>query len=215
MKDMSLQIGERVPLVRVDGDRITLEKLIKEYKGIIPTSDKCSAGRYTQLIEKELGLPPSVYFYFGRACDEYGNYAIALRVEAVKDLLQSWTPFDTGAMYKFFNAQNNVEGARRCLKNELQRDTSYRQRFAKFLTECFNGPRDYWRDDWEKKKERPTCPGPEGLYHLDPPKDKHPKWTLWIWEIRIEQEVDLKGIVIAWSFDKHKYSNPIERTEDL
>ncbi|MDI6792490.1 MAG: hypothetical protein QME81_06440 [bacterium] len=196
-------VAEKVPSVRVDGNHISLKKLI-ESNGIIPISVEGSASKESCEIEEFLELGSNVYFYLGRACPAYGDYAIALSVEATNDCPQSWTPFDTGAMYKFFASRGNRDRAKVYIKEALEQIRNPRQDFAWFLATYFNELQDYWRE------EKPVCPHPEGLYDYQSKDTEHPQWTVWTWEVGIEKEVDLRGVVVAWSLDKHSCSKPLK-----
>ncbi|MGA7498240.1 MAG: hypothetical protein WBX00_16050 [Isosphaeraceae bacterium] len=80
--DMSgfLSVSERVHLLHVTHGRAgrpTLADLVRS--GEIPTSEESQGycGPGTRFVEEQVGYPPSVYFYAGRACPVYGQAALA------------------------------------------------------------------------------------------------------------------------------------------
>ena len=208
-------VASRVPLVRVDGNHITLKKLLEE--GEIQISNKGSASSDTCKDEDLLGRSPCVYFYLGRACPQYGNYAIALCVDKTDKLQQTWVPFDTGCMVKFFKNKRNTGRTKQYFKEALNQASNRRNDFARFFALYFEKPIYYWA---EEDKE-PVLPHPEGLYEFqgDP---KFPRWTAWTWEIGVEEEVRLMDTIVAWTIgwsegrdEPHSYHSIVNQVRTL
>jgi hypothetical protein len=92
-------VAERIALVHVTGRERPFEMTVENSPHEIPTSD--DVGYYTDFTRRAealLGLPPSAYFYAGRAHPDFGNVALAFVPGCEAAHTGSATPFDTGGL---------------------------------------------------------------------------------------------------------------------
>lgn len=182
-------VSKRVHLVHVTHGRTgrpTLADLVRS--GEIPTSEESNGycGPGTRFVEEQVGYPPSVYFYVGRACPDYGQAALAFAPASERDRFDSATPFGTGGVVKKdlnsafkFNLQQDDLEARvaYCHASTLSDngEKGWRADFARWLTAYFPAdPAGYWT-------QAPQTPDPEDLYSLNV------DWQAWTWEVRFKR----------------------------
>ena len=92
-------IAAKMPLVHTTGRGRSFDQTVVKSPGVVPTSQ--DTGYYsdgTRNAEKSLGLPPSAYFYAGRAHKDFGNVAMAFSPTCEAGHAGSVTPFDTGGL---------------------------------------------------------------------------------------------------------------------
>src|SRR5262249_31795738 len=101
------EVANGIPLVHVTGVRpgskresgTGFERLLRIEAPEIPTSaDLHYCSNETRQTEDSLGLRRSVYFYAGRACEDFGDVALAFGPECERGHNGSASPFDTGGL---------------------------------------------------------------------------------------------------------------------
>jgi hypothetical protein len=184
-----LSVSERVHLLHVTHGRAgrpTLADLVRS--GEIPTSEESKGycGPGTRFVEEQVGYLPSVYFYAGRACPDYGQAALAFAPASERDRFHSATPFGSGGVVK----QDLKSAFRLNLQpDDLDRRVAYcqastlyangepgwRADFARWLATYYStDPGGYWT-------QAPETRDPEGLYDLND------DWQAWTWEVRFSR----------------------------
>jgi hypothetical protein len=183
-------VAERMHLIHVTHGRPglpTLADLIARQE--IPTSeernDYCGPG--TRFVEGHVGFPPSVYFYAGRACPDYGQVALAFPPTCETDRVHSATPFGTGGVVKQdigrafrLNVEPDDLGQRirycRSSTVAAEKAPGWRSLFARWLLVYYpTGAAGYWT-------KPPEHHDPEGLYALN-----SDNWQAWTWEVRFHR----------------------------
>jgi hypothetical protein len=137
-------------------------------------------------VELQVGYPPSVYFYAGRACPDYGQVALAFAPASERDRFHSATPFGTGGVVRqdlssalHLNLQPDGLDERDayCKASTIpaDQDPGWRASFARWLATHYpSDPAGYWL-------RAPETPDPESLYHLND------NWQAWTWEVRFSR----------------------------
>jgi hypothetical protein len=188
----SQSVADRIHLVHVTDGRLgrpTLADLVPS--GEIPTSEenKGYCGPGTRFVEEKVGYPPSVYFYAGRACPDYGQVALAFAPACEPDRAHLATPFGTGGVVK-----RDLGGAFRLnlQPDGLEERVAYSQAstiradiepgwqasLARWLAAYYpTDPAGYWT-------RAPETRDPEDLYHLNE------DWQAWTWEVRFSRGPD-------------------------
>ena len=87
-------VAMKMPLVHVESN---VCDLVMNPPHEIPTSATDGKSN-TKRTEELLGLPPSAYFYAGRACPDFGNRAFAFAAECEAGHTGAASPFDTGGL---------------------------------------------------------------------------------------------------------------------
>ncbi len=175
----STNAANKISLVHVDH---RLVELIQTPPHEIPTSQSGRDSSNTRRVERLLGLPPSVYFYAGRACPDFGNTAFAFGPECEKDRDGSASPFDTGGLLSNpphlmidLSPHDDSEDQRVKFGQDSVLDLQeWRTTFGRFLAAFFRKNVDYWH-------ERPSQTDPERLFELNS------DWRTWTFEIRFSE----------------------------
>ena len=169
-------VAAKVPLVHVE--RQLIER-IKQPPHEIPTSEPGSKTRHA---EEQLGLPPSAYFYAGRAHPRFGNVAMAFAAGCEDSHTGSASPFDTGGLVsnpphlKLRLSPTDGEAERVSFgKASLLPLDQWRATFGKFLAAYFDSDVDYWL------KAKPSVHDPEGRI------ESNTDWRAWAFEIRFSE----------------------------
>ncbi len=170
-------VAMKMPIVHVGPNLIDL---VVHPPHEIPTS--VTDGKpNTKRTEEMLGLPPSAYFYAGRACPDFGNTALAFAAECEAGHTGSASPFDTGSLLstpphlKLRMNPNDGEAERvtfgKASTIPLDR---WRETFGTFLAAYFDSDIDYWH-------KKPNRHDPEGRFELNT------DWRAWTFEIRFSE----------------------------
>ena len=182
-------VAAKVPLVHVE--RQLIER-IKQPPHEIPTSEPGSKTRHA---EEQLGLPPSAYFYAGRAHPKFGNVAMAFAAGCEDSHTGSASPFDTGGLVsnpphlKLRLVPTNGETERVAYgKASLLPLDQWRATFGRFLAAYFDSDVDYWQ-------KKPSRLDPEGLFELND------DWRAWTFEIRFSEGQSIHERA-AWCADE-------------
>ena len=92
-------VAQQMPLVHVTGERRPFEQTMAKEPWLVPTSaDTDYYTEDTRRAEGLLGLPRSAYFYAGRACQRFGNLALAFSPQCDAQHAGSATPLDSGGL---------------------------------------------------------------------------------------------------------------------
>jgi hypothetical protein len=133
-----------------------------------------------------------VYFYAGRACDDFGNVAIAYNPSVEADHTISVTPFDTGGLIhekrlikcSLNSATDEAALIEFAKASEVAAD-AWRDEFARFLAAYFRNPWQYW-------DAAPDYQDPEQLFTMN--RD----WRAWTFEIRFGESHPVTNGQLAW-----------------
>lgn len=190
----------RVPLVST----IWYDQLLEAGGRLpVPPPDDPASSRP---VEQRCGLPPSRYYYAGRAHPRFGDCAFAFLPAIEEEHTGSANPFDTGGVFygKSYPTAGIVDReAREARAQELIRATlvpleRWRQELASFLAAHFEAPTDYLGG---------VAPNPDAEWGPAELPAHHPKdlgapgveWRSWTWEIRLHEEHPVDRHLGAWS----------------
>lgn len=185
-------VAEKVPLLHVDP---SLFDLIENPPHEFSTNAIGGKSEKTQRAEELLGLPPSVYFYAGRAHPDFGSSAFAFAAGCEESHTGSASPFDTGGLLsdpphikvRLEPTDGKSERVAFGKASEMPLDR-WRNAFGKCLAAYFDSDLDYWH-------KRPSVPDPEGLFELND------DWRAWTFEIRFSEGQSIHERV-AWCADE-------------
>lgn len=196
-------VADKIPLVHVDR---TVISLIENPPHEIPTSAIGSNSGNTRRAEGLLGLPPSAYFYAGRAHPKFGSTAIAFAAECEDAHTGSASPFDTGGLLsnpphlKLRLNPNDGEAERVAFGTaSTLRLEHWRATFGTFLAAYFDADVDYWQ-------KKPSRIDPESLFELNN------DWRAWTFEIRFAEGQSINERA-AWCADESVMSQ-LRRLDD-
>jgi len=189
-------VAQRIALVHVSGRERAIETTVETPSYEIPTSDDhgyCTD--LTRRAEALLGLPPSAYFYAGRAHPSFGSVALAFAAGCEDTHTGSVTPFDTGGLLhpkrpirvRLIPSDGEAERVEYGQSSEIRLD-QWRDVFARVLASHFVSEVDYWTG-------RPHPFDPEGLYELNS------DWRAWTFEVRFNEGQPIRDRV-AWCADE-------------
>jgi len=188
----SVAVAKMIQLVHVESN---VCDLVMHSPHEIPTCAIGGKSDSTKRAEQLLGLPPSVYFYAGRACPDFGGSVFAFAAECEATHTGSATPFDTGGLMstpphlKLRLTPNDGEVERVAFgKATLLPLDSWRETFATFLAAYFDSDQDYWH-------KKPNRHDPEGLIELNN------DWRAWTFEIRFNEGQSIHERA-AWCADE-------------
>jgi len=196
-------VADSVPLVHVDR---AVMSLIEHPPHEIPTSAMGKNSDNTRRAEELLGLPPSAYFYAGRAHPKFGSTAFAFAAGCEVAHTGSASPFDTGGLLsnpphlKLRLNPNDGEAERVAFATASMLPLDqWRASFGRFLAAYFDADIDYWQ-------KKPSRIDPERLFELN-----H-DWRAWTFEIRFSegQSIDAR---VAWCADETVMSQ-LRRLDD-
>jgi hypothetical protein len=187
-------------------DRLTLAQVA--HLGSIPDSSNqeyCGLG--TRFVEGQCGYPPSVYFYAGRACPDYGSAALGFPPECEGGRIDSITPFGTGGVVKAdlgtafrlaIDPDHLAARAAFCRASTIPGGPGWRPTFARWLAHYFpSDPKGYWT-----RGAGPEVADPQGLY-------RNPNWQAWAWEVRFRSPSVFDAE--CWAADSAVYHHLLER----
>jgi hypothetical protein len=200
MSEAAASFAKAVPLVTV----VPLDKLV-DHHGKLPIPPEAEA-RVARKVEQACDIPPSRYFYAGRAHPSFGNFAFAFRPAIEAAHKGSANPFDTGGVYigkmhplsgmsdaaaMQVRAQKLIQGTRVDLP-------AWRSQFAEFLGAFFPAPLGYLTG------AAPDVSAPWGPADLPASyKENHGRptneWRAWTWEIRLYEEHPVDEHLLGWS----------------
>lgn len=158
----------------------------------------------TATAEQACGIPPSRYFYAGRAFPERGEVALGYAAPAERAHTGGVVPFDTGGLYAGHLAPCNREMAEderatiaTRLINDAQRPlTKWRAGFQEFVESVFDGRFEaYFSDSLPEK--RAECWGTADLPIWAPANQGN--WRSWAWEVRFHQAHDVAASLAYWT----------------
>src|SRR6266571_993263 len=146
--------ASKIYLVHVSGnpDRASFLRLLSTPPHEIPISEAvynyCS--NKTRQAEDMLGIGRSVYFFAGRAHQEFGEIALAFDPRCEDSHAGSATPFDTGGLADRKITTNLSSTSARRLRKFVKESEfplrSWRKQFSRFLAAYFSPPSNYWED---------------------------------------------------------------------
>ena len=200
-------VAERVPLVHVTGKGRAFDTMATTSSQKIPTSvDTEYYSDQTRRAEQLLGLPPSSYFYAGRAHPSFGNVGLGFDAGCEAPHSGSATPFDTGGLMhpdrhitvRLTPDDGEAERAEYAKSSEIPLE-SWRDVFARVLAAYFDEPVAYWHG-------RPRPWDPEGLYELNS------DWRAWTFEVRFYEPHSILERT-AWCADE-MVMNALRRLHD-
>ena len=157
----------------------------------------------TREAEEAFGLPPSRYFYAGRAHPDFGDCALVYKPSIESGRTGSVSPFDTGGVYWGYIHPfcGPDEADRRDRARALVAQTSvdlgvWRADFDAFLAAAFEAPSGYF--DAPPSQQSPWGPG--DLPAWDPRNHANPtrEWRAWTWEVRLYQEHAVELHLEGW-----------------
>lgn len=201
------KVAQRIALVHVTGRGKPVEMTVESPPHEIPTSaDPQYCTDITRRAEVLLGLPPSAYFYAGRAHPDFGSVALAFAAGCEAAHTGSATPFDTGGLMhprRFIKVRLNptdgeAERVAYGRSSQVPLD-QWRDVFARILAAHFASETDYWRG-------RPLPYDPEGLYELNG------DWRAWTFEVRFSEGQSIHDRA-AWCADKQSMNELRRRHE--
>jgi hypothetical protein len=204
------QVAAKVPLVHVTSGRVGRPMLWDIADGTIPTSEAEHGycGATTRETEAKMDLPPSVYFYAGRANPRYGEAALAFDPQVELDVERTATPFDSGGVARedgrgftltLPEGVSRAEFARACVVG-----VAWRSEFANWLAAYFpSGLEGYW----DRPPERSD---PEGLYTAEN------EWPAWTWEVQFNRGPETMSATAWAATDSHlrEIRNALENRRD-
>ena len=186
-RQASAAVAMKIPLVHVESN---VCDLVMNPPHEIPTSATDGKSN-TKRTEELLGLPPSAYFYAGRACPDFGNTAFAFAAECEVGHTGSASPFDTGGL---MSQRSHLKLRLNPNDGEAERVTfgkastipldRWRETFGTFLTAHFDSDSDYWH-------KTPNGHNAEGRFELNT------DWRAWTFEIRFSEGQSIHGRA-AW-----------------
>jgi hypothetical protein len=187
---MAQTISSRIPLIHVCGHFVSFETLISIPPHELPLSDSGSGycSKETHKAEKGLGLPPSLYFYAGKAHPSFGSLALAFDPTCESNHSGSVTPFDTGGLYAKLIKWNLPDYAiptlAKFMKGSIIDLKQWREEFAVYLAAYFEPVANYWQ-------RRPIRMDPEELFQIAN------EWRAWVFEVRFHEAQRILDAV-AW-----------------
>ena len=192
-RDATADFSERIAIVTVIPCRVLLD-----HEGVLPLTPSRRGSR-TREVEVQCGLPPSRYFYAGRADRQYGDIALAYRPSLETGHTGSANPFDSGDVYhqEINPVRFDLERAIRLIRETLVSLSEWRREFVEFLRAYFPRLQAYFsgtpaRDgDW----------GPPDL----PARHPNDHWRTWTWEVRLYEEHPVSQHLQAWAVTEHGY----------
>jgi hypothetical protein len=199
-------VAERIALVHVTGRERPFEMTLETSPHEIPTStDQGYCTDLTRQAEALLSLPPSAYFYAGRAHPAFGNVALGFVPGCEAAHTGSATPFDTGGLVhpaRYIKVRLDPDGQAELVaygrSSEIQLDR-WREVFGRVLAAYFSSVIDYWTG-------RPLPHDPEGLYELNG------EWRAWTFEVRFYEGQSIHDCA-AWCADEVTMENLRRRLE--
>jgi tetratricopeptide (TPR) repeat protein len=191
--ELARLIADRMPLVHVTGKGVPFVVTLSAVPSEIPTSEDLNyCSEATRRAENLLNLSPSVYFYAGRACDDFGNVAIAYDPSVEADHTISVTPFDTGGLIHekrlikcTLNSATDEAALIEFAKASEVAADAWRDEFARFLAAYFRNPWQYW-------DAAPDYQDPEQLFTMNW------DWRAWTFEIRFGESHPVTNGQLAW-----------------
>ena len=199
----SSAVAKNVAIVHVDR---TVINLIEHPPYEIPTSASGSNADSTRRVEDMLALPPSAYFYAGRAHPNFGSTAFAFAAGCEDAHSGSASPFDTGGLLsnpphlKLQLSPTDGEAERvEFGKASMLRLDQWRETFGTFLAAYFDADVDYWQ-------KKPSLSDPERLFELNN------DWRAWTFEIRFSEGQSIHERA-AWCADETVMSH-LRRLDD-
>ena len=189
-------LAQHIALVHVSGRERSFDTTVANPPHEIPTSS--DHGYYTDLTrraENLMGIPPSAYFYAGRAHPDFGCVALAFSAACEGAHDGSASPFDTGGLVhprrfvgvRLVPTDGEVERVEYGRNSQIPLN-QWRNVFARVLAAYFPANIDYWNG-----KPRPC--DPEGLYELNT------DWRSWTFEIRFYEGQSIHERA-AWCADE-------------
>jgi hypothetical protein len=199
-------VAQRIALVHVTGREKPFERTVESPPYEIPTSeDPGYCTDVTRQAEALLGLPPSVYFYPGRAHPAFGPVALAFAAGCEDAHTGSATPFDTGGLvhpHRYIKVRLDPDGEAELVaygeSSEIPLN-QWRDVFARVLAAYFASEIDYWTG-------RPLPLDPEGLYELND------DWRAWTFEVRFHEGQSIHDCA-AWCADESTMIELLRRHE--
>jgi hypothetical protein len=191
---LSRKVAKSMPLVHVLGraKHVRLSQIIleKPYPKLKTSASHGSAN--TLYTEAKWSLPPSLYFYAGRAAPSgrYGYMALAFDKSCEAIQQGSATPFDTGGLahgYILTNLADDVAAKDFVAKSLISLD-KWRCGFSKYLAAYFQSPSDHFAG-------RPIQLDPEELH------DPNNTWRAWTFEVRFHDNQKIADC-IKWCAPK-------------
>lgn len=188
--DQAKAAADKIPLVHVTTGENFLQIILNDPPELLPSVRGRSKPK-TLAAEGTVSLPPSVYFYAGRAYEDHGDVALAFDGECHTCHTGAATPFDTGGLVvgriKWRETNGRPRASGDFIKASTIPLTEWRKAFADFLAGYFMSLLDYWLG-------RPHCVDQEGIF--DEPENEA---RAWIFEIRFHEGHNMCGHV-AWSY---------------
>ena len=153
----------------------------------------------TRAVEDRCGLPPSRYFYAGKAYWGYGDVALSYLPAIERKHSGSSNPFDTGEAYRqtFAPVKSDRARAIRLIRETLFSLSEWRKEFAGFLRAYFPRLRDYFSGT-------PSREGDWGHQDL-PARYPNTDWRAWTWEVRLHEEHPLSQHLHLWATSEQNY----------
>jgi hypothetical protein len=189
------EVASRVPLLHACGRGRPFEVILDDAPHEIVTSENHpNPDADTRSAEARLRLPPSAYFYAGRA-HPFGSVALAFDPTCEQTHTGSATPFDTGGLLhavrkigvRLSPTDGEAERVEYGRSSEIALDR-WRDVFARVLASHFASELDYWVG-------KPLPFDPEGLYELNS------NWRAWTFEVRFYEGQSLFDRA-AWCADE-------------
>ena len=192
------RLARAIHLVHVTGQRpdrppedcVAFERLLLDAPHEIPTSEHlvyCSGA--TRKAEDLIGLGRSAYFFAGRACQDFGDVALAFSAECEAGHTGSVTPFDTGGLilgHIHGNLPTSKEERARFGQESVIALDGWRTAFGNYIAAYFPDCLGYWTG-------RPTRLDPEQLYQ------QNTDWRAWTFEVRFSEGHPICQHLIGWS----------------
>jgi hypothetical protein len=199
--ELARLIADRMPLVHVTGKGVPFVVTLSAVPSEIPTSEDLNyCSEATRRAENLLKLSHSVYFYAGRACDQFGDVAIAYAPSIEAGHTISVTPFDTGGLIheeryiKCYLTTTADEAALIEFAKASEVDAGvWRSEFARFLAAYFRDPQRYWHYP-------PDYQDPENMFTMNT------DWRAWTFEIRFAERHSITQGRLAWVANKRLMS---------
>lgn len=188
------QSATGMPLIHVTEreGRFGLAGILLSPTNTIPLSDD---GRYcgalTQEAERLLGISPCVYFYAGRADQQYGRAAFAFPPSIEDGRNVSVTPFDSGALVHPTEPLdvNLTAGGFSSVREFFDASCwgpDWRSRFGELLAAYFPAADSYWI-------AKPTYPDPDEIYV------RNARYNAWTVEVRLSPSPSILSCV-GWTY---------------
>lgn len=157
----------------------------------------------TREAEDAFGLPPSRYFYAGRAHPDFGDCAFIYSPAIESGRTGSVSPFDTGGVYWRYihpfcegDEADRLRRAQVCFHATRLDLIVWRSGFDAFLAAAFVAPSGYFSSAPAPRVRW----GPEDLPAWDARNHGAParEWRAWTWEVRLYQEHAVQGHLEGW-----------------